>query len=458
MSVAAREILAPHPNLSVAVIEAEGRAPRSSFACVIGQNVRFSTESLESYFFARWDPVAYDALLVAAAVEFCDRTQHRPVFAWGRDFELSVPVHDPDRWNQKPVADTLHDALNFLTGDRWSISFYPRKAPLDPPRQVQFPLNPDVSAVIPFSDGLDSRAVAGLMALSLGDKLIRIRLGHTLSPPKQPFTAVPYKVLRGKRAFVESSARARGFKFALIAGIAAYFANARNIIVPESGQGALGPALLPVGQGYEDYRSHPLFTTRMEQFLAAILGCQISFQFPQIWQTKGETLSRFVRECADASSLAQTWSCWQQARQASVDQKKRQCGICAACMLRRLSIHAAGLTEPTNSYVWEDLGAATFEAGAAATFDKRKITRAMREYAIAGALHLDHLAALAHSPANTGVLSLNAIQLSQSCNLALTETRTRLDRMLAQHESEWKSFMDSLGAKSFVAHWAIHGL
>ena len=456
MSAAAREILAPHPHLSVAVIEDGGRAPRSSLACVIGQNVRFSTESLESYFFARWEPVAYDALLVAAAVEFCDRTQHRPAFAWGREFELSVPVHDPDRWNQKPVANTLHDALNFLTGDRWSISFCPRKAPLDPPRQVQFPLSPNVSAVMPFSDGLDSRAVAGLMARSLGDKLIRIRLGHTLSSPKQPFTAVPYKVMRGKRAFVESSARARGFKFALIAGIAAHFANASQIILSESGQGALGPALLPVGQAYEDYRTHPLFTARMEQCLAAILGCRVSFQFPQIWHTKGETLSRFVRECADGS-WAQTWSCWQQARQVSVDHKKRQCGICAACMLRRLSIHAAGLTEAKSTYVWEDLGAATFEAGAAATFDKRKITRAMREYAIAGALHLDHLAALAHSPANAGVLSLNAIQLSQSCNLALTETRQRLDRLLAQHENEWESFMDSLGANSFVAHWAIHG-
>lgn len=354
-------------------------------------------------------------------------------------------------WN-----DDVPTTLDFLTGDRWNISFSSRKHLLTPPRQGQFQLKGNASAVIPFSDGLDSRAVAGLKARSLGDKLIRIRLGHTLSRPRQAFTAVPYKVVGGKRDFVESSARSRGFKFALIAGIAAYFAKAGEVIVPESGQGALGPALLPVGQAYEDYRSHPLFTNRMEQFLDAHLGLHVSFQFPQLWQTKGETLSRFVKECEDGPSWAETWSCWQQSRHASVDQKKRQCGICAACMLRRLSVHAAGLTEPKTTYVWEDLGAPTFEAGAAAAFERKRITRAMHQYAIARTLHFDHLANLVHSPAHAEVFSLNALQLSQSCKLPLTEARTRLHRLLTQHETEWKDFVHSLGPDSFVANWAIH--
>lgn len=325
---ALKQSVAPLPSIRVDVLEAGARTRTSSLPCVIDQNLKFSTESMESYFFAQWEPVVYDALLVAAAVEYCDRTQRRPAPAWGREIELRVPAHDPDRWKQKTVAETLHRTLDFLTGDRWQISFYPRKQPLSPPRQGQFRLSGNASAVIPFSDGLDSRAVAGLMARSLGDKLIRIRLGHTLSHPRQPFTAVPYKVLSGQRGFVESSARSRGFKFALIAGVAAYFANTSQIIVPESGQGALGPALLPVGQAYEDYRSHPLFTHRMEQFMAALLGLRVSFQFPQLWQTKGETLWRFVKECEDGSLWAETWSCLQQSRQVSVENKKRQCGIC----------------------------------------------------------------------------------------------------------------------------------
>jgi hypothetical protein len=193
----------------------------------------------------------------------------------------------------------------------------------------------------------------------------------------------------------------------------------------------------------------------MEKFLLALLGRSVKFEFPQLWQTKGETLKQYVAECEEGqSALAETWSCWQQNRQVPVDHKKRQCGICAACMLRRLSMHAAGLSEPPTTYVWENLGAEDFDGGAAASFDRKKITRAMREYAIAGALHLDHLATMRHSSANTRMIALSAFQLSRACGLPEAETRTRLDHVLGQHEAEWKNFMGSLGTSSFVAHWA----
>lgn len=76
--------------------------------------------------------------------------------------------------------------------------------------------------------------------------------------------------------------------------------------------------------------------------------------------------------------------------------------------------------------------------------------------AIAGALHLDHLAALRSSPANAQTLALTAFKLSRALGLSETETRARLDRVLIQHEREWKSFVKSLGPSSFVANWATH--
>jgi hypothetical protein len=124
-------------------------------------------------------------------------------------------------------------------------------------------------------------------------------------------------------------------------------------------------------------------------------------------------------------------------------------------MLRRLSVHAAGLSEPCENYVWENLSATTFAAGAAAAFGPEKITPALREYAIAGALHLDHLAGLPDSAANAGILNRNAFHLSKSLGLAEVDTRTKLDRLLRQHNYEWKNFMLSLGQNSFVADWAL---
>ncbi len=121
-------------------------------------------------------------------------------------------------------------------------------------------------------------------------------------------------------------------------------------------------------------------------------------------------------------------------------------------MLRRLSVQAAELTEDPKTYVWEDLRAPTFETGAAPAF--RRITKALREYAIAGTLHLDHLAGLRHSAANKSTLDLAISQLSRSRALPEAEVRARLDRLLDQHESEWKRFLSALGNDSFVANWA----
>jgi 7-cyano-7-deazaguanine synthase in queuosine biosynthesis len=447
------------PSVRVDVTEAGTRTRPGRIGFEIDSDLKFSTSHLESYCLAQWEPVVFDTFVVAAAVEFCDRVQHRPAQHWGRDIELRIPVHEPDRWRTPAVSDALHDALRFLTGDRWAIAFVSRQKPVSVPRQIPLEISGDVSAVIPFSDGLDSRAVAGLMGREMGDRLVRVRMGSKLfnaapdaSGRKQPFTSIPYRVKQGKIPFVESSARSRGFKFAMVGGLAAYLIKADRVIMPESGQGSLGPALVPVGQAYDDYRNHPLFSDRMERLLAALFGRQIRFEFPRLWHTKGETLAAFANSCADGHTWEGTWSCWQQTRQVSVNGRKRQCGICAACMLRRLSVHAAGLDEPPETYVWENLSAPTFETGAASGFTG--VTGAQREYAIAGALHLDHLAALRRSAINASSLDLAVSQLSRSRALPETTTRAKLDRLLDQHESEWKRFLAALGPHSFVAQWA----
>ena len=116
-------------------------------------------------------------------------------------------------------------------------------------------------------------------------------------------------------------------------------------------------------------------------------------------------------------------------------------------------MHAAGISEPRATYVWENLEARTFKGGAAKAFPRSKITAALHQYAIAGALHLDHLADLRNSPANVPNLTLSVAQLSRVCGLDEIEVKARLDRMLRQHEIEWNNFTKSLGPSSFVSNW-----
>lgn len=448
------------PVIKVDVVETGMVAKNGWLRCEIGQNLQFKTDILESYCFAQWDPIHYDMLLLAAAVEFCDRTQLRPSLGWAREIHFRMPVHDLDRWNKKEVKEALDDVLSMLTGDIWGINFFNRKHKIPSPQQGRFNLPGDVSAVIPYSDGMDSRAVAGIMEKKMGKSLIRVRLGpkgpgnKTALQQKAPFTSIPYALMEGEKKFRESSVRSRGFKFMLISGLAAYLSKAKVVIVPESGQGALGPSLVPVGQAHEDYRNHPLFTKRMEGFFDKILNYKVVYDFPRLWNTKGETLEEYLSVVGGQAPWVDTWSCWMDNRHVSVNGKKRQCGICAACMLRRLSVFAAGQTEFRESYVWEDLSASTFENGASQAFDKRKITRAFRDYAVAGTLHLDHLASLRHTPEDRRTLKLRASQLGTSVGMTMEDSLKGLDRLLLKHESEWREFMSSLGPTSFVAVWA----
>jgi len=442
--------------LRLDVIEPTGLPLNGWRPCLIGTDVRFSIEGLESYRIGEWEPLIYDALLLAAALEYCDRALARREFNWHRVFELRVPVHDPDRWNESALKRALLGALELLTGDSWTIDFVARMAPMGAPRQSTLGLPSNVAAVLPYSDGLDSRSVGGLLDAQLNGALIRVRLGSVGTKRKrersQPFAKIPYEVVidGGTK---ESSGRSRGFKFAMVASVGAYIAHASRIIMPESGQGALGPVLVPVGQTYEDYRNHPEFTARMTHFLKLLFGRDIQFEFPRLWHTKGETLKTYADLRKGQDFWTDTRSCWQQSRQVSWEGRRRQCGLCAACLLRRMSMHAAGLADHKETFIWRDLSMPEFCKGAAPGFSR--ITGALREYGIAGVLHLDHMAALT-GQRHAAAIDHHVFKLARPLGLTEDEVRSKLLRVLNKHQEEWHAFMDMVGSRSFLAGWA-HG-
>ncbi|MNO87238.1 7-cyano-7-deazaguanine synthase [compost metagenome] len=450
----------PLKEMVVCVVEPGIRPRKDAVPCRIGENINFDLEALASFSSHKWQPLVYDALVVAAAVEFCDRALARSAMTWGRRFFVSIPVHDLDKWSEITVTKPLVDALNLLTGDDWHFEFSARKAPAEAPVQdhMKFPTNAE--AVIAYSDGMDSRAVAGLESRRLGKRLVRVRVGnkqHDISKRERlqiPFTALPYDVKLERRRNSESSARSRGFKFSVVSAMAAYLVDAPAIIVPESGQGALAPALLPVGHGYEDYRNHPVFTKLMERFVKALLNYPLQYQFPRLWMTKGETLREFVDAYGNDANWASTRSCWQQSRQVAVLGARRQCGICAACILRRLSVHAAGLEEAPETYTWESLRATSWEAGAAKDFDRH--TQALREYAIAGVLHFEHLSLIRDSIPYELIKRLRSNELARALAEEPKTVAKNLDRLLQQHAMEWSAFTNDLGSDSFVIKWIDH--
>jgi 7-cyano-7-deazaguanine synthase in queuosine biosynthesis len=453
---AATSYRAAETPVRIDVIEEGVPLRAGAVSALLGDGVRLDTRGLTSFFFARFDRRLFDLLVVAAAVEFCDRAKRRPSLGWSRAFDVRVAVHEPEVWTIPEVRTALEETLSFLTGDVWRFRFEARRNAEPDPATAQLPLPRLRALIMPYSEGLDSLAVHALTANATGSEPVRVRLGPggvdrgVIDKDRKPFARVPYKVK--VPATAEPSARSRGFKFAVVTAIAAAMSDVHRIVVTESGQGALGPVLVRTGHSYPDYRVHPAFSRRMERLLHKLTGHEVRYEYPRLWHTKGETLAAAMALPVPPDFAKRTRSCWQSSQQASVNGARRQCGVCAACMLRRVSMLTAGITEPADAYVWEKLDVSVFDKGAAQAFQGH--TPALREYGIAGVLHLDHLAALASSGTQPRVVRrvarLTADALGQSEDVVLDHLKDLLER----HAKEWRRFVLTQGEDSFVVRYA----
>ena len=121
-------------------------------------------------------------------------------------------------------------------------------------------------------------------------------------------------------------------------------------------------------------------------------------------------------------------------------------------MLRRTSLHAAGYEENPEKYLWEDLGAEIFENGVVKSF--RHSTKSKHEYAVAGTLHMDHLASLKDDPELGRFALRHAIPVARALGFSVQETQAKIIGMIEVHATEWTNFLNDLPETSFVREWA----
>lgn len=411
--------------------------------CMVGEHINFSVAGLLSYTFSNDDTVIHDLILLAGVVEFADREFKRSLRK-SRRFSIRLAVHSARLFEAARME--LESALEFLTGDEWAFSFVDRQTPVWRASQRYLALEREVQAVMPFSNGLDSLAVAGILS-SGSDTLLRVRIGGSSRRAElgDPFAVVPYRVSVLSND-AETSATTRGFKFALLAAVSAYLVGCRDIVFPESGQGIFGPSLLRHADSFPDNRNHPLFAVRMERFVQAILQTKVKFSFPRLWFTKGETVREFFSIEQDPN-WRETRSCWRNSRHVSVDRKRRQCGLCASCLLRRVSLHTAGLMDAPAVYVVEDLSASALDLGFTERFTRSK--KSFLPYAVAAVQYMDDLAELSH-PA----ISRQAKQLVSPLQLQASSIEAGVTELSQRHKEEWLAFMSSLPRNSFLRRWS----
>jgi hypothetical protein len=94
-------------------------------------------------------------------------------------------------------------------------------------------------------------------------------------------------------------------------------------------------------------------------------------------------------------------------------------------MLRRMSVHAAGLREEDGIYICTDLSAPSLDAAIHPDFTRN--SRAFEQYAIAGTLHLDHMADMAGADARPTV-QRHAILTGMALGISARRRRGQDDR------------------------------
>ena len=422
-------------------------------------NITFTLKSLDTYF-KGWKDIHHDLLLVSGAVEFADHKHKKCVSrGWVRDFSVTIPVFEPKIWRQDTVQQSLCAALKHLTGDNWQFSFTQWHGdPLAENQQRGLHFDSDKKqSIIAYSDGIDSFCVSKLC--DDGDKSVRVRLvanGEKSKKDDQPFDQIPFNVRVDRPR--ESSVRSRGFKFAVITAIAAHISGAETIVVPESGQGAIGPVLLPSHNTYADYRNYPTYFRKMEKFIKAVLGHQVSYKQPRLWSTKGETIKDFLsiqRPDKPYDDLIATRSCWQVLWNVFIGGKRKQCGLCPACLLRRMSMHTAGIEEPVeNIYFFFDLTAERYLDAMLKDNDVEP-NESIIEYGVVGARRLQQLANMAKLPDEE--LRIYAFELAEATKISKEEALNKLRTLLQNHAEEWDDFLRVQGEKTFLRRW-IKGL
>jgi len=438
--------------------------------CALGVHASIDRRRLAQFLSRRLEPVDADLLNLLAAVRYIDRLATRHLAGpWGREFEVLMPVAEPSHWRASSVSTSLSRCLSCLTGDRWTFVFRAREK--EDPLLVQgdlFAHQRRGGVVVPYSGGLDSYAALELhLAAASMDAAPPILLTARVSAHVEsllqktagasdchrlvmPINARPVK-------HGEASGRIRTFVFFTLACIAARMADAEAVLVPENGQGTLGPVVVPFGREHPLMTSHPRFTRLLREFLTALWGTPAPvFRHPWVFTTKGEMLTR-LQASGRGTGWRESHSCGRPTARAKGIGAPGHCGVCANCILRRQSLHASDwspFAQPVEPYAWSDLGKEEMDESLEPSL--RRTSLRDRGYAVHGIRDHQTLAEL--DVVNPSSATLRRVEdIAWGLSTAQPIAMEGLRRLVRAHAREWSNCLASLPDRSWFRHAAVGG-
>jgi hypothetical protein len=328
--------------------------------------------------------IGIDLLVVAAHVHAADTRISRAEQSqdsWTREIRLVVPVSDPVRWTG--AVSTLTKALNFLTGDRWTIGFRVRPPRFTTIAQEAPPtlIAPPFDTVSLFSGGLDSligaidlleSGATPLLVSHFGEGATSDAQGKLFTALKKHYDKSSFERLRVGMTFVdgliedvgsENSTRGRSFLFFAL-GVFAGTGLGRTFVlrVPENGLIALNVPLDPLRLGSNSTRTtHPYYMARWNELLIE-MGINGRIENPCWDKTKGEMASSCSNPALLTRLAPDSLSCSSPTKGRWQGLGIEHCGYCLPCLIRRAALDSAwGAGADKTTYTVPDLRAKTLD-------------------------------------------------------------------------------------------------
>jgi len=309
----------------------------------------------------------FDILALATLVYLADTRISRSRHAedsWTREIALELPVFKLDKW--LPLGELFSRMLNFLTGDRWKITFAKRENALTEDKEHKTKY--DVVSL--FSGGMDS-LIGTINHLEQNHSVALISHagdGHTkdaqkslLAEFKENYPNITPTYFNLWMSFgkdilldggIENSTRSRSFLFIAFGIFVLSGMNGVNVLqVPENGLIALNVPLDTLRIGSHSTRTtHPFYMNLWNAVLSE-LGLPYTVNNPYWNKTKGEMANECLSKEFLLEAIKKSTSCSspQKARWSGLP--SQHCGYCVPCLIRRAAMHKAyGYENDTTTY------------------------------------------------------------------------------------------------------------
>ncbi len=423
------------------------------YLSITKDNYSFDSRFLEKATFRIPSNIDLDLFVIICVVGLADRniTRHQGT-RWGREFDISIKVSEPEHWNSDSVKNNLSLVLNQLTGDVWKFNFTKGNHGVNRQAYLEF-ADGDIQPyeLVPYSDGLDSLCFGQVLSKEKKRQLRITAKNRGMGAVdskwcKDGIRRVSIPLRLAKFGGQEKTYRTRPFIFFLCCAVAAKWSNSNIIHIPENGQGILSPVFNPKGGEWTYWGSHPIFTNKLESFIEAGLQYSVKFQHPNIWKTKSEAILAAFK---DVDVIPNSNSCVTDERQ-SFGQAKH-CGICANCLLRRVSFFCAGVKGANDEYYYGNLKEAEL-ANMTPDKIKHKCFKAHQDTAYHAVWAMENFARFEDSAIVDSEYEIrkHAYELSETGFCLEAEAEQGIKKVIRKHKEEWDSFLFTLPSDSWV--------